>query len=203
MSAGNHENAAASPRRIAPGGSGFFQDGVVHGNVFQLWIDFLQLRFVACAFRYARQAIPSLRASSEEILQRFQKCGHAPEKHSGVPLVHPGGDIFLGDRELRLFREAAQPENRETVGRKRRLRAFDIAKAGIRARRRNSQHHHAPLRSRATSERHSHDLPVALRLGDVMIGGQHRHQRVAFCRMANMNGRQRDGRRGISAARFR
>ena len=202
MSAGITKTLRASPATLAPSAAAFSKNGVIHGNVFQLGIDFLQLRFVAAFADMPGKRLDRLMRFRKKFAQRIQKRRHAPEKHSGIPLIHSGRHILLGDRKLRLFREAANGINGEASAAKWLLHAFDIAESGLRPCRWNSQHHHATFCARHV-QRRADNFPVTLRLRDVMIGGQNRHHRIALGRMANVNGRKRNGRRCVSSARFR
>ena len=149
-----------------------------------------------------RQRFDRLTRFRKKFFESFQKRRNAPEKHSRVPLIRPGADIFLGDGKIRFFREAANGINGEAIGTKWLLDAFYIAVSGFRACRGNSQNHHASFYA-GHFQRHVDDLPIGFRLRDVMIGGQHRHHCIAFGRVTNVHGRKRNGCRGISSARFR
>src|SRR5260221_2280145 len=111
-------------------------------------------------------------------LQVFQECRNAPEKHSRVPMVIAGGDIFFRKLQLGFLGETPDGEHREASGGQIFARAFDVTETRLRPCGRDAQHDHAP--SLASHVKGCTDeLSIALRLCDVMIRRKYSEQRIA------------------------
>src|SRR5439155_18015265 len=93
-------------------------------------------------------------------------------------------------------REAADGKNREVARSDRFTHPLDIAETSLRSGWGYTKYHHSS-RFACCIECGSHNLPELLRLLDVMVSWEHRHQRVAPRHMAHMNGRQADCHRSI------
>src|SRR5260370_4204768 len=134
--------------------------------------------------------------SGKKTLQILKEGGYPPEKHSSVPVIASGSDVFLREVQFGSLREAPNGKYGKAIGGDSFPHALDMAEARLRPRRGDAKHHHSS-RFASDIECGAHDLAKLLWLLDVMIGGKHRHQRVAARRMANMNGRQPNRYRGV------
>src|SRR5579859_215119 len=183
---GNHENLRGTFLARSR-----FENGVIHGNIFESGIYSPQVPVVAarangCAKFFERSVC--LRQKSLEIIEKRRD---APEKHSRVPVIVAGSYVLLREFESGLFREALYGERRELLRIQSVADSLDIAKSSVRTRRRDTEHHHASRRA-CHLERRAHDAPVHFWLRDVVVCGQHGHQRVAFGRMTHVQRGKRD-----------
>ena len=101
-------------------------------------------------------------------------------------------------RQLRFFGKAAHSENGEACRRNCSGDSFNVAVAGFWVRRRNTEHDNAPgLRSKL--ERGFNNLAIAIRLGNMVVSRQNRHQGVTASAMPDVHGSERNRRSGVFA----
>jgi len=181
--------------------SGTLENGVIHGDVFEFGINGAKFLFVlACAnergdffhFGVRRGQVP---------FEIFEKRFHAPEEHSGVPMEIAVGDVEFGDFQGRLFREAAHSIDGKSAGFKSVTHLFDITEASFGMRWRYSENDHAAAGTRDIKSG-GNDLKVFCGLRDVVIGGEHSHQRVGICCVANVKGGESDGGGSVATEWF-
>src|SRR6516162_3155365 len=195
---GNDKNGSFA---TAFGTRSFFEDGVIHRYVLQASVDPLQLRRVTSPRDVLCKLLHGLVRRWQKPPEGLQKCRNAPEEHSGIPLIHSGRQVFLGLQKLRFFGETSNREDSKAAPRNRRFPAFDVAEAGVRPRRRDSEHRHsAGLPDNLQC--HANDLPESSRFGNVVVGREHRHQGLTPCYLPYVDGGKRDRRRSISSERF-
>ena len=111
-------------------------------------------------------------------MEQIEEGGDAPEKHSGVPEIFSGGEIFAGDVERGLFGEAMDREN--IFGAGERLAAFDVAVASFGAGGRNAQHDQVAGR-RGVLQRDAQQPAIGMHISDVRVGRKDGHERIAMC----------------------
>src|ERR1700730_16993804 len=173
------------------------QDSVVHRNVLQLGIDGAKFALVAAFADAFAERFQGRARFRKMLIQIFEKCRSAPEKHPGVPVIVAGAGVNFRDRKRRLFSEAPHCIDRKTFRIERVSHPLDVAETRFRARRGNPEDDHAALTAR-DFERGTHDDAIALRIRDVMIGGEYGQQCIAARGVANMQSGK--GNRGGSVA---
>src|ERR1700740_1224007 len=89
------------------------EDGVVYGNIFDGAINSTQFALVYERSDRIRKMFNRFVSIRKIFLEIFQERGNAPEKHSGVPVVIAGSNVFLGFSQLGLLGETPDGENRE------------------------------------------------------------------------------------------
>src|SRR5260370_8000705 len=124
--------------------------------------------------------------SGKKTLQILKEGGSPPEKHSSVPVIASGSDVFLREVQFGFFRESPNGKYGKAIGGDSFPHALDMAEARLRPRRGDAKHHHSS-RFASDIECGAHDLAKLLWLLDVMIGGKHPHQPLAPRPLANMN----------------
>src|SRR4029077_20471708 len=84
----------------------------------------------------------------KKALQVIEERGRAPEKHSRVPQVCPGGGIPSGQRQSRLFRESPNRVRHDASRPSSDIAPLDIAVSRFGPRRRNSEDNEVPRLTR-------------------------------------------------------
>src|SRR5260370_1179428 len=148
--------------------------GVVHGNIFELWVDGAKLALVIAGSDESSELFKRGMRLWQKTFQILEKRGNPPEKHSGVPMILSGSDIFLRELQFGFLRESPHGKDREAFRLDRITSSLNIAEPRLRPGRRDAQYHHAP-RLASQFERGSNDFAIPLRLLDIVIGGEHSH----------------------------
>src|SRR5260370_3234028 len=112
-----------------------------------------------------------------------------PEKHSSVPVIASGSDVFLREVQFGFFRESPNGKYGKAIGGDSFPHALDMAEARLRPRRGDAKHHHSS-RFASDIECGAHDLAKLLWLLDVMIGGEPRPPPIAPPPLADIYGQQ-------------
>src|SRR5713226_3336977 len=89
---------------------GRFENRVVHGNVFKLGIDVRERARVSRSSDFARQTHQGIMSFRQKLLEIAQEGRNAPEKHSRVPIVASGRNVFSRAFERGFFRDASYRE---------------------------------------------------------------------------------------------
>ena len=116
-------------------------------------------------------------------------------------MIIAGSDVLLRELQFGFLREAANGKYGKAIGGEGFTHALYVTKSHFRPRRRDAKYHHSP-RFASHAESGIHDLPEPLRLFDVVIGGEHGHQRITARRMAHVNGGQPNRHCGIQPHRL-
>ena len=133
--------------------------------------------------------------------QILEEGGNPPKEHPGVPVIVASGKVFLRQLQFGFLRESPNGKNGEAFGSDRGPRPFDVAKPRLRPSWRDAQHYHSP-RFASRVEGGVNNLQKFLRLLDVVISGEHCHQRVAACHMTQVNGREPHRHCGVPPQRL-
>ena len=126
----------------------------------------------------------------------------APEKDPPVPRVIAGGDKLLGVRAVRLLGKALDAAGRNSAagGLVEGCAEFDVAVAGLRARRRNSQHDDA-LTAGGQLDAGANDLGEAGQIADDVVRGKDADDGVG-CGGLEQKRSQRARWRGVACGRL-
>src|SRR5260370_24239217 len=79
--------------------------------------------------------------SGKKTLQILKEGGYPPEKHSSVPVIASGSDVFLREVQFGFFRESPNGKYGKAIGGDRFPHALDMAEARLRPRRGDSKPH--------------------------------------------------------------
>ncbi len=182
---------------------GWFEDRVVDRDIFEARVFALQNGRVFRGPDAFGDAHHGGVRFGQVTPKSFDECGEPPEEHAGIPEIAAGSDVFAGQRQRRLLRKAANGIG-AFLGKCGGLPAvarssFDVAVAGFRARRRDSQDDEG-IGLSGDSQGGANDLAIAGGLGDEVVGGQDSHKRIATGLFPQqMRSGKSNGRCGIAA----
>ncbi len=132
-----------------------------------------------------------------ELFQLFQIASGAEQKHAAVPVVIAAGDVGLGGFQPRLLNELRHLKSHRIRRARHDITAPDIAIAGFRQIRHDTEGHQFARVSIGHGA--AHRVAEGLFIGDRMIRRQYQHQRIAVRMLARRcQRRQRNRRRGIA-----